>query len=89
MRLEEGLEAGGLEVLVVGEDVGEAKAAHDGEGNTVNNAGVARAAAFVFLPALPPVVFGRNEEAFVGNQIATQSDYILAGGPSRDRIGAL
>ena len=68
LGLEERDEAGGGEMLVVGEDFSEAEAAHNGEGDAVDDAGVAGAALIELSPAFSPIVLGWDEQTFVSDQ---------------------
>ena len=59
---EERGEAGGGEVLVVGEGLGEAEAAHDYEGDAVDDAGVACSAASIEPPSCVAIFQGGHED---------------------------
>ena len=87
--LEQRREAGGGEVLVVGEGFGQAEAAHDGEADAVDDAGVSGTAAFVLSPTFIPIVFRWNEQAVVGQQITAESNDVFSCRLTRNGIAAL
>lgn len=73
---------------VVREDVGEAEAAHDGEGDAVDDAGIAGPATFVIAPRVRPILNRGNEESIVGEQFIPELNNLVAKRCPRGRVSA-